>query len=517
MADDGPFTHGVGSFDPTDRSVLLWTRAAGTRRLGWRVSAGADDAHVAAGEVEVADDADGCVSVEVAGLDPGTTYRYWFEADGRRSPVGLSRTLPASGPDHFRIAVVCCADYSQGHFAVYRAVADADIDLVLHVGDYIYESAGRGDVREVEPDRTLASLEDYRARYSQTRSDPDLRALHERHPVVAVWDDHDIADNAWRQGAKEHDPHEHGPWDERLGAATRAWLEWLPVRLRDPDDRLAIWRSLSVGDLAELVLVDTRIAGRDEHPDDEGSRPIGDPERSLLGDAQRAWAHERVRDTTRPWCVFVTSVVLNRMRLPVPGGELLSDAAPSGYAIIDGEAMCTDEWDGYPAERDRLVAAFAERGRGAVVASGDVHSAWAFEGPCTGEGNPVAVEFVAPCVTSTPMAGHLPAGWTTLADRLAEQLPEARWFDLEHHGFLVLDIRPDRVRGDWFTVDPQDSEARAEHAAAWVHRLDNPGRLEDAGPVNDGRTTAAEIGRGLLGRGRRIAAALRGVRRHRRT
>jgi alkaline phosphatase D len=474
MPGDGPFTHGVASFDPTPDSVLLWTRVADAERVRWHVAPATDVAASASGEADVPAGAGGCVAVEVGGLVPGTSYRYWFDVDGRRSPVGLTRTLPAWGREPFRVAVVCCADYSRGHFAAYRAVARADVDLVLHVGDYIYESAGRGEVRRTEPEGTLATLTGYRARHAQSRSDPDLRALHQRHPMVAVWDDHDIADNAWRHGAKGHDPDEHGPWEDRLAAATGAWHEWLPSRRRDP---LAIWRSFPIGDLAELVLLDTRIAGRDEHADHGNSAAHGDPDRSLLGDEQRAWAHERVRDTTRPWSLVVSSVVVNRMRLPVPGGELLSDAAPSGYAIVDGEAMCTDEWDGYPAERDRFASALAERGSGAVLLAGDVHSAWAFEGPCTDDGTPVAVELVAPCVTALPMAGHLPGGWTALADQLAERLPEARWFDLERRGFLLLEVGADAVRADWFAVDPEDASAVAEPLASCVHELASPGRL----------------------------------------
>ena len=477
MSGDGLFTHGVASFDPTVDSVLLWTRVVGAERVRWHVAPATDVAASASGEAEVLAEGDGCVTVEVGGLVPGTAYRYWFDVEGRRSPVGLTRTVPARGRDPFRIAVVCCADYSRGHFAVYRAVARADVDLVLHVGDYIYESPGRGDVRPTEPEGTLVTLAEYRARHAQSRSDPDLRALHQRHPMVAVWDDHDIADNAWRHGAKEHDPGEHGPWEDRLAAATGAWHEWLPSRRRDPDDPLAIWRSFPIGDLAELVLLDTRVAGRDEHADHGSGPPYDDPGRSLLGEEQRAWAFERVRDTTRPWSLIVSAVVVNRMRLPVPGGDVLSDAAPSGYAIIDGQAMCTDEWDGYPAERERFAAALAERGSGAVLLSGDVHSAWAFEGPCDDDGEPVAVEFVAPCVTSLPMAGHLPGGWNALADRLAEQLPEARWFDLEQRGFVLLEVGADSVRADWFAVDPEDAEAATEPIGACVHSLGSPGRL----------------------------------------
>jgi len=477
-----PFTHGVGSFDPTTTSVLLWTRVEGHDTVRWSIAPATDVAPVAGGEVVLDPDANGSVAVDVDDLLPGTSYRYWFEAGDRRSPVGRTRTLPDAGVDRVRLAVVCCADYSQGHFGVYRAVADAQVDLVVHVGDYIYESAGRGTVRTAEPDRTVTSLDDYRTRFAQTRSDPDMRALHQRHPMVAIWDDHDIADNAWRHGAKAHDDAQHGLWEERLSHAVQAWHEWLPTRLRDPGDQLAIWRSFPIGDLAELVMLDTRIAGRDEHADHPGSPDIDDPDRSILGAAQRPWAHERVRDTSRPWCLLGSAVVLNRMQLPVPVGERLSDVTPSGYAVVDGQALCTDEWDGYPTERERLVAAMADRGGGMVVISGDVHSAWAFEGP-NHEGRPVAVEFVAPCVTSTPMGAQLPRGWRKLAGELAETLPEARWFELERHGFVVLDVDRERVRADWFTVDIEDPHARAHPAAAWLNRLDEPGRLHEASDV----------------------------------
>jgi alkaline phosphatase D len=487
---NGPFTHGVASFDPTADSAILWVRVdpgAGVGRVRWSVAPATDVAPSATGEAEVPPDADGCVEVTVTGLLPATSYRYWFEAGGHRSPVGRTRTLPGSGTDPFRIAVVCCADWSQGYFGVYRAVAEAEVDLVLHVGDYIYESRGRGDVRTAAPDKTVVTLEDYRERFAQTRSDADLRALHLRHPVVAIWDDHDIADNAWRHGAKAHDDAEHGPWEKRLAAAAQAWREYLPLRPRDGagDDLLAMWRSLPVGDLAELVVLDTRIAGRDEHADHEGSPDLEDPARTILGEPQRAWALERVRDTTRPWCLLVSAVVVNPMQLPVPVGETLTDVTPSGYALIDGKAICTDEWDGYPADRDRLVEAIKDRGRGTVILSGDVHSAWAFEGPPDRDGEPAAVEFVAPCVTSTPMARQLPKGWRRLAAGLADRLPAARWFELERYGFLLLDVEADRVRANWFSVDIEDSQARPDPAASWLHPLDTPGRLHslEEGPM----------------------------------
>jgi phosphodiesterase/alkaline phosphatase D-like protein len=167
------------------------------------------------------------------------------------------------------------------------------------------------------------------------------------------------------------------------------------------------------------------------------------------------------------------------MELPVERGAKLGELAPSGYAVIGGQAMCTDEWDGYPAERDALVRAIAERGPGVVTLSGDVHSAWAFEGPCDGDGSPVAVEFVAPCITATPMARQLPPGWRKLLGRVAERLPEARWFELEHHGFLRMTIEASEARAEWHFVDTEDPEARTQVAATWRHPLDRPGRLEE--------------------------------------
>ena len=365
-----PFDHGVASFDPTSDSVVLWTRAPGVARVRWCVAPAEGGEPVAGGEAEVPAEADHCVAVSVGGLAPATSYRYWFDAGPSRSPIGRTRTLPARGSEPVRIGVACCADWSRGHFTAYRALADADVDLVLHVGDYIYETQGKGNVRDPEPDREVVSLDDYRSRYRQCRSDADLVALHQRHPMITMWDDHDVADNAYRDGAKHHDPNEHGPWPERLRAAATARQEWLPARLRDPADPLTLYRSFTLGDLGEIVLLDTRIIGRDVQPDDDGTLPYDDPRRSMLGDAQREWAHERIRDTTRPWCLLVTAVVLNHMELPVEHGAQLGELAPSGYAVVGGKAMCTDEWDGYPAERQRLVEAIQGRGPGVVAAVG---------------------------------------------------------------------------------------------------------------------------------------------------
>ena len=477
----------MASFDPTADSAILWTRVrpGGPRRVHWSVAPATDLAPSATGEVEVPADADGCVAVTVDGLLPATNYRYWFEAEGHRSPVGRTSTLPADGTGRFRMAVVCCADWSQGYFGAYRAVAEADVDLVLHVGDYIYETEGRGKARATEPDKTVSSVDDYRARFAQTRSDADLQALHLRHPMVAIWDDHDIADNAWRHGAKAHDDAEHGPWEERLLAAATAWREYLPYRSRAPEDPLVLWRSLA-----------DRRPGRGggaRHPHRRARRArrprrlprLDDPKRTILGEPQETWADERIRDTTRPWCFVISRSWSTAWSCRSRARPRSPTAPPAATRVVDGKAICTDEWDGYPAARDRLVEAMAGRGRGTVLLSGDVHSAWAFEGPCAPDGGPVAVEFTAPCVTSTPMARQLPKGWRRLAAGIADKLPEARWFELERHGFVILDVEADHVRADWFSIDIEDPAALPDPAASWRHDLATPGRLTslDDGPL----------------------------------
>lgn len=461
------FRHGVASFDPLADRVLLWTRldpeTTGATEVRWWVAADpGGSARVAEGTAPVDREADGCVCVDVDGLQPATTYHYGFDLGADRSPTGRTRTLPHGATDWVRLGLASCADPSIGPLRAYRALAEDEVDLVLHVGDYVYEEA-KGHLGAA-PGRVCRTLDDYRARHAATRSSPDLQALHQRHPVVFVWDDHDVADNAWRDGAKEHDPDEHGPWSDRLAAAARARQEWVPGRLRDPDDLTAMWRSFPLGDLAEVVVLDTRIPGRDAPVGEEGALPLDDPGRSLLDPDQRRWAHERVRDRARTWCVVASAVVVGRLCVPVPAGAVVDRAMPSGYAVVDGEAVCTDEWDGYPAERDALLAAAEDRGGGVVLCSGDVHSSWALEVSRGHDGEPVAVEAVAPAVTSLPMGRQLPSGWEPLAEELAEEVPGQVWSDLLERGYVRLDLRPDAVRADWFAVG--DDPAGTPHLMA---------------------------------------------------
>ncbi|HEX2272606.1 MAG TPA: alkaline phosphatase D family protein [Acidimicrobiales bacterium] len=483
------FAHGVASGDPLPDGVVIWTRVSPPSgrpsSVGWRVATTSDlGAPVAAGQVEAAPENDFTVKVDVRGLEPATAYHYGFTADGTASPVGRTRTAPAGPTERVRIGVVSCACWPHGFFNAYRHLADRDVDLVLHLGDYIYEDGGSWDEagRSHEPPRRLRTLADYRARHAQYKTDPDLRRLHERHPVIAIWDDHDLADGAWWDGAARHDKRKDGDWARRRDAAIRAWVEWLPVRLRDDDHPERIYRSFRLGDLAHLAVVDSRLVGRDRPPAD-GKRTVltvEEPDRSMLGADQRRWLQHELRSSAGRWQLLANQVMMAPLRaleLPRPLRWLVPGLVAGGAGINGGQ------WDGYPGEREALFRLV--RGEGIVnfvVLSGDLHSSWAGElTDPAGEEPAVGVEFVAPSVTSRAFSGQvaprLPGARAALRRLVATQNPHFRYFDLDQHGYLVVDVTADQVRTQFWHVDTVAHRAAGEYLAAeWLAR-DGEARL----------------------------------------
>jgi alkaline phosphatase D len=516
---DPVFPWAVASFEPTATGVLLWTRVTQGGTVGWEVATDPDFTDVvASGTVEAAtpevlEPADpgarsgepepgdrepgepepgtsrdrepdpasvvGRCGVEVDGLAPATDHHYRFTLGDDVSPVGRTRTLP-DDDQPVRLGLACCGDHSAGYFSAYRALAEADIDVVVHLGDYVYADPG-GTVRATDPPHDAVTRADYRRRYAQTRRDPDLLALHLRHPVIAVIDDHDLADNAARTGAKGHDSDTQGPWADRA-AATAERAEWLPVRTDGPPAgrprRHAAVRPVGLGSwCCRHPPGRPRSARRTDDPplDDPASHHVGGhPGRLGRGDHRHP----------PPWVLLVSSVVFNEMRVPVPGRVGLNRPFPAGYLIDDGTALNSDGWDGYPAERARLVRAMRERGRGVVVLSGDVHSSWAFEGPADDTG-PVAVELTCPAVTSAPMGEMLPVG-ADLADRLVAHQEGIRWADLFGRGHVVVEVGPRTVTGSWWFTDPEVADATPVAASSWVHQLDRPPRPPDPLGGDDG-------------------------------
>ncbi|MEO6318051.1 MAG: alkaline phosphatase D family protein, partial [Acidimicrobiales bacterium] len=355
---------------------------------------------------------------------------------------------------------------------------------------YIYEDDGSSGPRTHQPPHACRTLDDYRARIGQVRGDTDAQALHLRHPMVAILDDHDVADNCWTTGAKNHVDADDGPWADRVRAATRARQEWLPQRLRDPQDDTSTWRSIGVGDLAELVLLDTRLSGRDEQAGDGGDPELDDPDRSLLGDDQRAWLGERLGDVERPWALVASGVVFNEVCLPVPAIPGINQLLPNGYAVLDGVVLHDDQWDGYPAERSNLVRHLAQRGAAGgrtVLLSGDIHSSWAFEGPRL-DGQPVAVEMTVPAVASKPMGrAHAPGAWRAL-DALVGRLQHVPWVDVTRRGYGIVDLTWERAVMEWWFVEPTDADPLADQwlGAAWrTDRAAWPPALAETEPTVD--------------------------------
>ncbi len=482
----------MASGDPAATGVVLWTRLSGASgaatEVRWQVATDAGlGAVVASGRALATPESDFTVHVDVDGLEPGTTYWYTFEAadpsgpnpsgHSVRSPTGRTRTAPAGPVERLRIGVVCCANWRTGFFNAYGRLAERDVDVVLHLGDYIYESAVRKDrgPRQDDPPGQVTSLAQYRARYAQYRTDPDLQRLHQRHPLVAVWDDHELAGNAWWEGAGGHDPVIDGPWERRRTAAAQAYREWLPLRLPDPGDPLRLWRHVSFGSALDLVVLDTRLVGR-ERPASRRRPVLGirRRDRSLLGDIQRRWLAETLRDPGHGhWTMLLSQVVVAPIHL-VAVPDRLSGLGRRLGAVGGGLVVNSGQWDGYPDEREHLLGALAERRGEVLVVSGDLHSSWAAElepeAGAKGADGPVAAEMVTAAVSARSFADALapkvPDGQRLLEWAIRRNNRHVRFVDTAGHGYLLLDVTEERIEAEWWHVDTLDRRDPGEHLAA---------------------------------------------------
>jgi alkaline phosphatase D len=484
------FDHGVASGDPLPDAVILWTRVSveGSEDVGvdWEISLDSKFGNCTVSGSAIASGAkDFTVKVDATGLDAGTTYYYRFHALGRTSPVGRTRTAPSGSVDRLRFAVVSCASLGHGFFHVYREVSTlADIDAVLHLGDYIYEygTGQYGNVRDYEPAHEILTLEDYRTRHSQYKQDADLQELHRQHPIIAVWDDHETADNSYKDGASNHTEGTEGAWADRKAAGMRAYSEWMPIR--DQADPTKIWRELKYGSLVDLIMLDTRLWGRSTVcPVNDGmegcnSRVAGaavpfDPARTILGDDQAAWLEENLAASQASWRLLGQQVMM---------GNLLFNA--------DTLANPDDQWQGYEASRQRFLAYLkSAKIDNVVVLTGDIHSSWSMEivpsptdpsyDPATGEGS-LAVEFVTPAVTSP----GLPVG-SDVVDGARPFNPHIKWFDTSRRGYIVLDVTPERVQSAWHLFEDitQPGSAESAFAAAWSVAAGKAHVTEDASPA----------------------------------
>ena len=518
-----PFLHGVASGDPLADRVILWTRitpapdAVPGSGLGpavdvtWEVATDPQFTTVVArGTTTASAASDHTVKVDAPGLRPGTDHWYRFIALGVTSPVGRTRTTPAPGTalDAVRIGVVTCAEYEFGYFGAYRHLAARDdVDVVLHLGDYIYEfGIGYGSPptvletpgpeigRSHQPPKEIVTLTDYRTRYAQYRADPDTQALHAAHPVVIVWDDHEFANDSWKDGAQNHQP-EEGDFAARALVARQAWREWQPVRQTGGDEAVT-YRSLRFGDLADVFMLDERRY-RDQQPANAfisyGSvdPAINDAARTLLGAAQHEWLVNGLSGSTAAWKVLGNPVMFMPFVMGPPLMDAVIDALgptpPAGLPLPP--PLLVDDWNGYNAERQALIELIASRPvRDVVVITGDYHESFAADIPRTIgtyqlDANSIAVEFVGPSTTSPGLGetlerGGFPEGEAIDAvfeANIAANNPWIKYHEGFSNGFGVLELTAEHAQFDFvFLADRLDANTAATVVASYEAKRGDP-------------------------------------------
>jgi alkaline phosphatase D len=439
-----PFYHGVASGDPLTDRVIIWTRVTPSdfnQQASVEFLVATDTAmnqQVAQGVVVTDASRDFTVKVDVSGLSPDTYYYYEFRYEGAFSQRGRTKTAPEGPVDSLRFAIVSCANLEAGYFNSYRVINERnDVDAVLMLGDYIYEyetggySPNPNVDRDFDPANEILSLDDYRLRYSIYHMDEALRELHQNFPWICVWDDHESANDAYKDGAQNHDAGE-GDWQVRKLNSQQAFFEWLPIREKAPGNK-EIFRTFKYGDLIDLVMVDTRLHGRDEQQG-QTSGNLNDPNRTMLGDDQFQWLKDELVASTAKWKVLGNQVMMAKLTL-------------------FGVPINTDAWDGYPVTRQGLYEhILANEIKNFAVITGDIHTSWAFD--LKNGSDRVGVEFITPSVTS-------PGSPINVGTALSIENPHLKYAELTKKGFVILDVTHEKLQADWYYVATIDEISSA--------------------------------------------------------
>ncbi len=451
-----PFYHGVASGDALNDAVVIWTRVTPdsgvySYSVDWEVAS--DDQFsnmVNSGTVSADSSKDYTVKVDVTGLTPDTWYYYRFKEGGNTSIVGRTRTMPSGMTNELRFAVASCSNLNGGQFFhSYDHMSQQELDGVLHLGDYIYEYSGgaSGSGIDILPNYEIITLADYRARYASYRLDSNLRKAHQLFPWYTVWDDHESSNNSWEGGAENHDTTE-GDWFVRKMAASKTYFEWMPIRDNTNPNDYNIYRSISLGDLGKIILLDTRLEERSEQVPATSSE-IDDTSRTIIGAAQKQWFKNELSSPNGKWKIVAQQVMF----------------AP--LEIFGGTIVNADQWDGYRADRTEIINHVMDNDiNNVVVLTGDIHTSWANDipipgatyNPQTGDGS-AFVEFVVSGITSG--VENIPVG-TSIIQTLN---PHMKYIDLSQRGYLVLTISDDKASSEWMHVSGVDQPTYAPVAA----------------------------------------------------
>ena len=434
------FTHGVASGDPDQHSVVLWTRyevPADSVQLQYEISPHPQFKEaVLRGSAPALRSHNYCVKVIAEGLQPGVAYYYRFSVGRDFSQVGRTKTLPLSA-DHIKIGVVNCAKYTGGYYHAYDALAEMeDIDVVIHLGDYIYENgpstpqssywqAYQETGRQHEPPYECLSLADYRTRYAQYRSDSSLQKLHARYPMIAIWDDHEIAMKKHKKNAAGQQVRNE-TWEQRRDYSIQAYHEWLPLRAEPFEE---IYRSFQFGELVNLLMLDTRVCCRSEVPKTEAS--LRDTSRHIVGNTQLQWMFDEVEKHDAHWNVV--------------GNQILLSEKGKGW----------HRWQGFPHDRARLLAYIgAHRDKNFVFTTGNAHNPHHYL---------VFGENLQDTLLHELLPGSISSGNNAekarfdpaILEKEEKRLTEAKnvaWFDQNAHGFIVLEIAKEQLEAKWYFV-----------------------------------------------------------------
>ncbi len=514
------FDHGVASGDPLPDRVVLWTRVTPARGgsgpvpVQYLVYEGADRGEIAASGVATTDATrDFTVKVDVGGLSAGADYVFEFKVSSAAgevaSPMGRTKTAAPAGDAPVKLAVISCSNYPFGRFNVYREISAIEgLDAVVHLGDYLYEygpdgyggETGQALGRPHIPAREIVSLDDYRARHAQYKSDPDLQAAHAAAPWLCTWDDHESTNNSYRTGAQNHDESE-GDWTERKQRAVQAYLEWMPVRDPAPGRAAeAIYRRFDFGDVATIHCLESRLTGRSKEiswfEELAGKAPeeipmaamsaigrVNDPERTMLGQVQEAWLADGFAQSGATWQVLANQVIMARVKPPNFTQTLTEEqiaAQTVGYIqqLIPfsqlGLPWNLDAWDGFPAARERLYAAAKAADARLVTLTGDTHTAWA-NTLHDGGGERRGVEFACTSVTS-PGLGQYVADVPDLGQQFVDANEEIDWYDPTGNGFLLVTLTRDAAQAEYVKVSTIETDQyEAETVARFEAGIDGAG------------------------------------------
>ncbi len=482
-----PFFHGVASGDPMSDRVILWTKVTpptgnfNSIPVYWQIATDLDFTNIVNFGTASADSInDFTVKLDVCGLQPATHYYFVFKALGQNSVTGRTKTAPATGNTPAKFAVASCSSYEHGFFNAYESMSKRnDLDAIIHLGDYIYEyesggfssSVVTGMGRTYQPTNEAITLTDYRIRHSHYKLDDQLQRLHQVHPFITTWDDHETANDSYKNGAGNHDAATEGPWIDRKIGGTQAYKEYMPIRNPDPSDDLKIWRKLRYGNLLDLIVLDSRLWARDE----QNLGQTNSSSRDLLGNDQFTWLESSLSDTSTQWKIICQQVMMAPL-------EIL------------GLAINSDQWDGYNKDRNRLIDYIENNNiQNPVVLTGDIHTTWINNVPGNAT-NTAAVEFVVTSVTSPGLdvieaaLGQLPQWLLNLFGGAAEGVvtglnTHMQDVNFDDHGYMVLTVDQNKTQGDYITLDRENIDTTDSPGFSYYTNAGTSDMKSASGPI----------------------------------